>query len=326
MIGVIALTLLFLLILLFVVYLGRFVVYTPDGVRIDFGRDTSRDVPLQTGSPAPTQPLEQVEIEFADPDPRGQSSELVSGWYIDLEMLQDPSAVLAAVQELNPPCTVLIDLKGGNGSFYYSTGLDGARRADISIATVDAVISYLRSHGFTMVARLRTFQDSRFAEQHNSCALQTASGALWLGNGFYWLDPGNEAVLAYLKQIARELAEKGFQEIVFDDFRFPNGTQIVYNSEQTRTELIAGVAQDLLNFFSSSNIKISFGNPATDFAPPAGARIYVSGVTGSSVSAAVKGYAHLDDPQTQLIFLTSSKDNRFDPYQVLRPLVSKVIQ
>ena len=47
-----------------------------------------------------------------------------------------------------------------------------------------------------------------FAEQHVNCSLQTANGTLWVGNGFYWLDPGNDAVLAYLKQIARELAEK----------------------------------------------------------------------------------------------------------------------
>ena len=325
-IGLILLAVLLLLLILFVIYMGRFVVFTPDGVRLDFGRNTSVDLSIETGPSAPTPPLESVEIEFADPDPRGQSTELVNGWYIDLEMLQDPGAVLDAVRELSPPCTVLIDLKGGNGSFYYSTGIDEARLADIDIPTVDAVISYLRSHGFTMVARIRSFQDSHFAELHYNCGLRTANGSLWVGNGFYWLDPDNDAVLAYLKQIARELAEKGFKEIVFDEFRFPNGTQIVYNSDKSRTDLISGVATDLLNFFSSSNITISFGNPPTELALTGASHVYISGVTGSGVSTAVKGYAHLEDPQTQIVFLTSSKDNRFDDYQVLRPLVSKVIQ
>ncbi|MBQ1372244.1 MAG: hypothetical protein IIY70_04870, partial [Oscillospiraceae bacterium] len=236
--------LLLLLVALTVVYLGRFVVYTPDGVRLDFDRDSSRDIPTQSGLPTVTTPPERVEIEFADPDPRGQSSQPVSGWYVDLEMLQNPAAVLQALQELSAPCTVLVDLKGGNGSFYYTTAIDGARVADIDTKTVDTVISYLRNHGFTMIARIRSFQDSYFAEQHNSCALQTASGALWVSSGFYWLDPANETVLAYLKQIARELAAKGFEEIVFDDFRFPNGTQIVYNSNKERSELIADVAKD----------------------------------------------------------------------------------
>ena len=135
------------------------------------------------------------------------------------------------------------------------------------------------------------------------------------------MDPGSETVIAYLKQIARELAEKGFKEIVFDDFRFPNGTQIAYSSDKSRTELVAGVATDLLNFFASSNITISFGNPTPELTLSGGSHIYISGV-----SATVKGYNQLEDVQTQLVFLTSSKDKRFDEYQVLRPLLSKVIQ
>ena len=325
-IGLAILAVLILAVVLFAIYLGRFVVYTPDGAHLDFGRNTARDVELPPESAAPANPIESVFIDYADPDPHGQESSRVSGCYIDLEMLQDPTAVLAAVQELSPPCTVMIDLKGGNGSFYYSTAIDGAQKADLDIAAVDAVISYLRSHGFTMVARIRTFQDSNFAMNHIASSLRTASGALWVGNGFYWLDPDSETVVDYLKQIARELAEKGFKEIVFDDFRYPNGTQIVYNSDKSRTELIAGVARDLLNFFASSNITISFGNPASDFVLTGDSHVYVSGVTGSGVSAAVKSYSRLAEPLDQLVFLTGSKDKRFDEYQVLRPLLSSVIQ
>ncbi len=324
--GLIVLAALILAVILFAIYLGRFVVYTPDGVRLDFGRNTARDVVLDTTAAPRDSVPESVEIEFADPGEGGQETALVSGVYIDLEMLQDPSAVLAAVQELSQPCTVLIDLKGGNGSFYYSTSIDGAQQADIDVAAVDRVISYLRGRGFSMVARIHTFQDSNFALNHITSSLRTAGGALWVGNGFYWLDPGSETVIAYLKQIARELAEKGFKEIVFDDFRFPNGTQIAYNSEKSRTELIADVATDLLNFFASSNITISFGNPSSDFALSGSSHVYVSGVTGSGVSTTVKSFSHLEDAASQLIFLTGSKDKRFEGYQVLRPLLSSVIQ
>lgn len=313
---------LLLAVILFAVYLGRFVVFTPEGVRLDFERNTSRDVAVPTQSTEPADLMEDITIEFADPDPNGKETERISGFYIDLEMLQDPDAVLSAVQELSPPCTVLIDLKGANGSFYYSTAIDGAQKADIDLAAVDAIISYLRSHGFTMVARIRTFQDSNFAENHINCALQQNNGSLWVGNGFYWLDPGNSTVLAYIKQIARELAEKGFKEIVLDDFRYPNGTQIVYTSEKSRTELIADVAEELLNFFASSNITISFGNPASEFSLTGASHVYVTGVTGSGVSATVKDYAFLEDAESQLVFLTGSKDRRFDDYQVLRPLLS----
>ena len=198
-IGLAVLAALALCLILFAVYLGRYVVYTPEGVRLDFGRNTAQDVTLETGAQDSRTAQESVTIEFAEPGERGEETERINGYYIDLEMLQDPGAVLEAVKELTPPCTVMIDLKGGNGSFYYTTSIDGARQAAIDISTVDAVISYLRSHGFTMVARIRTFQDTNFAENHINSALRKASGSLWVGNGFYWLDPASDTVKAYLK-------------------------------------------------------------------------------------------------------------------------------
>ncbi len=316
---------LLLLLILTVIYLGRYVVYTPDGARLDFGRSTAKDVetPAQTDQPE-TAP--SVSIVYADPNVSTDNTERVSGYYIDLEMLQDPAAVMAAVKELSGPCTVMIDLKGGNGSFYYTTAIDGAQQADIDIATVDAVISYLRSRGFTLVARIKTFQDSNFALQHINSSLRIRSGALWVGGGFYWLDPADPTVTAYLKQIARELTEKGFQEIVFDDFRFPSGAQIVYNSDRSRTQLIADLEKDLLNFFASSSITISFGNPASDFVLEGQSHVYISDVTGSGIKAVVSGFSELSDPENQLVFLTGSKDRRFDDYQLLRPLLSKLVQ
>ena len=188
------------------------------------------------------------------------------------------------------------------------------------------MISYLRSRGFTLVARIKTFQDSNFALQHINSSLRIRSGALWVGGGFYWLDPADPTVTAYLKQIARELTEKGFQEIVFDDFRFPSGAQIVYNSDRSRTQLIADLEKDLLNFFASSSITISFGNPASDFVLEGQSHVYISDVTGSGIKAVVSGFSELSDPENQLVFLTGSKDRRFDDYQLLRPLLSKLVQ
>ena len=325
-IGLAALGLGLLCLALFVVYLGRYVVYTPEGAKLDFGRDTSKDMILAPETQATANPVASVHIEYADPSQRGDGSVPVSGWYIDLEMLQDPQAVLEGVRALEPGCTVMMDLKGANGSFYYSSSIPGARQADIDIATVDAVISNLRNRGFTMVARIRSFTDSAYALEHIGSSLRTAGGALWVGGGFYWLDPAKEDVVAYLKQIARELGEKGFKEIVFDDFRFPNGNQIAYDKEVDRDALVEGVAKDLMNYFASSNITVSFGNPTGSLSVPARSHVYLSNVAGSGVSAALGGYPNLEDPQSQIVFLTGSKDKRFEGCQLLRPLLSKLIQ
>ena len=58
----ISLAALVLCVILFAVYLGRYVVYTPDGVRLDFGRNTSRDVDLTTEAPVPAAPTETVPL------------------------------------------------------------------------------------------------------------------------------------------------------------------------------------------------------------------------------------------------------------------------
>ncbi len=314
------------LLMLTVVFMGRYVVYTQDGAHLDFGRSTYRDLDLPPETSPPVTGLPEVTIDYADANGMAAESELVTGYYIDLEMLQDAGAVLEAVRALDTPCTVLIDLKGGNGNFYYSCGIDGAPRADVDVATVDAVISYLRNHGFTMVARVRTLQDSAFALEHYNSSIRTPQGALWVRDGFYWLDPSSDTVVAYLKQIARDLAGKGFKEIVFNDFRFPDATQIVYTSDKGRGELMEDLAGELLNFFASSSITISFGNPAQDFPLALPSHVYISDVTGSGVKGTITGFVNLEDVDKQLIFLTGSKDNRFEGCQLLRPLLTKYIQ
>ena len=50
-------------------------------------------------------------------------------------------------------------------------------------------------------------------------------------------------------------------------------------------------------------------------------RVYIGDVDGSNVSAAVSGYNRLADAAKQLVFLTASRDTRFDGYNLLRPLM-----
>lgn len=300
------------------IYLQRFVVYTADGIRLDFDRSTAAELKLPPATEPVQQELPNISIVYGDPSSQKDDTAL-SGYFITYDMLKQPEKTLEAVKALPAPCTVMLDLKSGNGSFYYSTGIAGAKLADMDLSLLDELLSYLKSNGFTMIARIKAFQDTAFAEAHPDCGIHKKNTDLWVGGSNYWLQPDNETVLSYLKQIARELAGKGFREIVFDDFYFPESGQIVYTSEKTRSELIADTAQELLNFFSSSNILISFGNPASDFSSES-SHVFVTGVDGSGINAAISSFPGLSDPAAQLVFLTGSRDTRFEGYQVLRPL------
>ena len=55
---------------------------------------------------------------------------------------------------------IMIELKGGYGSFYYTSKLTGAvSSASVNVAAVDELIQYIRSKGFYMIAQISAFRD-----------------------------------------------------------------------------------------------------------------------------------------------------------------------
>ena len=320
----IVLAVLLLLDILAIVFLGRFLVYDDEGAHIDFGRSTGKPADRDSFLQPEATELPEIDLIYGDPGAKDGSSELISGYYIDTAMLQDPDAVLDALKALDGPCTVMIDLKSASGAFYYSTDINGTVTADtIDVAKVDQIISYLRSHHFTMIARVMAFRDTNFALENIPCGIAMYNSALWMDSGgYFWIDPEETMVIDYLKAIVSELGSKGFREIVFDDFYYPESYQIDYTSEKTRPELIRDVAQQLINYFLNANITISFGDPSTDFVlENEKSKVYLSEIDGSGVGTAVAGYGKLADPAKQLVFLTGSRDTRFEGYHLLRPLL-----
>lgn len=302
------------------VYLQRFLVYTPDGVKLDFNQSEEPKTP--SGSQAETQAVPEVSIVYGEATPDMDEDTPISGYYIDISMLQDPDAVYDAVRTLEGPGVVMIDLKSSSGMFYYSTGIAGAPLAEIDVTTVDAVIAHLRTHGFTVIARVEAFRDRAYALDHQSSGLAIHGGALWSDEGYYWLDPGDPTVIEYLQQIVKDLSGRGVTEVVFDDFYFPSSPSIVYKHDISRTELMNSAAESLLNYFTSSNITISFGNTSSDIRiGNKRSHIVIDNIDASKVSTLLESYVNLNSPETQLVFLTGSKDTRFDGYSVLRPLI-----
>ena len=308
------------LLLILAKYLGRYVVYADGRAYFDFGRDTSRSIEVPATVDPAAESLPEVTLQTVEAPVKTRNAAEVDGYYIDLTMLQEPVKVLAALKELPGPCTVMIDLKGGNGNYYYSTDIVDAKLANIDIATVDEILEYLRTNGFFMIARVKAFEDTRYAEQYPETAIKNQGGSLLVYNKFYWLNPDNDNVMAYLEQIVRDLTARGFREIVFDDFYFPGSGQAVYTSEKTRSALMTDIAVTLSNHFSTSGIIISFGDPPKDLAPAASSHVFISDVGGAKVTSVAASFVNLEAPEEQLVFLTASNDTRFETFQRLRPL------
>ena len=272
-------------------YLEPYVTYDRDGAHLSLKKNAQD--PDGTGATAALPEVSDAQIVYDEAQPGSDRIADLGGVYVTTQMLRDPEAVRAALEQQGA-CAVLLQLKSTFGNFYYSSSIDGAELADVDTAAVDS-----------------------------PAALPLSSGALWMdSNGCYWLDPASETVMIYLKQIARELSSRGFREVVFSEFRFPASNSISYHSEKSGAELTQDAAQELTTFFSGSNLMISFETDDTAFpADVCTGRLYIRDVDGSKIEKFAQAYGGAEN-LTELVFLVNSKDTRFDERAVLRPLLN----
>ena len=303
------------------IYLEPYILYDREGAHLSLSQET-----VEATIPAESQirpVVENPQIVYSQGAPVEKSIQEMGGYYITTAMLQKPEAVFEEIKAIQEPCAVMIQLKSIFGNFYYSSSIAGAPKADVAVSVIDEMISYLSDNGFYLIAEIPAFSDPVFALDHQSCGLPLSSGALWMDeNGCYWLDPANEDVQSFLMQIARELANRGFHEIAFSHFRFPDTTNISYSSEKSKEDIIADAASQLTSFFANSSTVLSFVTDAEDFpVSSCTGRIYIYDVAGSRVEHYVQLYS---EPQTlrEIVFITNSRDTRFEEQAVLRPLIA----
>ena len=317
----IVLAVLLLCTVVILVYMEPYFVYDRGGAHVSFEPPVQ---PSQLPDASGSVILEKPEIIYADEEEKVSTIKESGGFYITAAKLQNPGKVKQQLQTLKEPCAVIMELKSIYGNFYYSTGIGGAQEASADIAAIDEIIKYLRDNKFYMIAAVTAFSDYNFALANPSCGLPLSNGALWMDeNGCFWLDPANDTVLSYLIQITRELAALGFQEVAFSDFRFPVSSNIHYESDKTGSQLIEEAAKQLTDFFTGSNVTVSFITDNAEFpAKACHGRLYITGADGSKVERFVQTYS-TSGTLKELVFLANSRDTRFDELALLRPLLAE---
>ncbi len=327
----------------YVIYLGRYMVYSSDGAQLVLP-DSDAEQPNDSAPPdasvaVPGDLVIGDKIErpdsfapIVDDDTQQDAATSVSftdGYYADSASLMNASVVHEALVELlsvreadAPTIAVMLDLKSEFGNFYYSSNLPEAPTASVDIGAVDTLIEWLGSQSDVyMIARVPAFRDTAYALSHTDRSLALSSGALWADSGgCYWLDPGNSLVLDRLIDIRDELAELGFDEVIFENFCFPNGESIVYDADWTST--IADAAATLID---GANIPVSFSFTKSDAkyaAAVGGLHLCLEAEDGSGILTSLDLVADaLTGDNQQIIFLSSSRDTRFNAYQQLRPVL-----
>ena len=177
---------------------------------------------------------------------------------------------LVKVTEIN---AVVIDIKDYSGLVAYDINLPEIERykaKEIRIKNINSLIKRLHDENIYVIARATVFQDPILAKARPDLAvkrkLTTTSSTdqypTWYDKkGLAWTDPSSKEVWDYNIAIAKDAANRGFDEINFDYIRFPSDgdTSSMYFSfwdkKYPKTEILKNFYSYLRE--SLSGIKIS---------------------------------------------------------------------
>jgi len=317
------LALLLLLCILRAIYLQRFLVYDENGVHLDYSGVNTSPLPDSTAPDDGNFVLKQ-DSTVATVEGMEETTEtpLLKGYYVTSAQLISDERRPAVSDALEGANCVMLDMKTATGKFLYHTALANTQKASADLNAIEALVRELAGRkDMTLIARIPAFQDSSVALSDFSQALPIKNGALWIDwDGSYWLDPAGRDVADYLVSTARELKALGFDEVVFQNFHFPVSVNIHYTRDQSGDEAARACAETVARRLETYGITASF--QSTDPAIEAlSARAFLPAETGvEAVEMAKERTALLDGDDGRLVFLTDSRDTRFQPYGKLSPL------
>lgn len=304
-----------------VLWVRRYIVYTRDsGAVLDF---TLGQIPQ--GEKASDTPQETVSLyynEGANALKSGAELGRITGYYADIEAIAgDIAAVRKSIQALPSDAAVMLDVKDIYGGFCYSSTVASYRASDVDIKAMDELLKQLKNGSRYLIARVSALRDRNYGLEHDSNGvLHKSQGYLWMDDdGCYWLSPAKEGTITYLSQIAAELKQMGFDEVVFSYFNYPD-TENTYVPED-KTETLTNAAKTLAISCATDRFAVSFASDAAIALPEGRCRLYLEDVDAMGIASALEKTG-IDEPTVHAVFLTDLHDTRFDEYSVLRPLDS----
>lgn len=313
-----AATVIFLVVWL--LWLGRFVVYTRDeGVKLDFDRPATNLSGTLAKEPILENPISIYYNEGNDQISTSTEMTRISGYYVSgAELEKDLSGILEQIRQLPKGAAIMIDVKSAYGNFFYSSTVSEHLNPDLDIEAMDAFIAEINKMGYYTIAKVPALRDRKFGLANTSCGLAEAGGWLWDDRGYYWLDPTKEGTITFLAQIALELRGLGFNEVLFSDYYFPDsGGRIVFNADKQKA--LEETAKTLVKTCATDSFAVSFIQSASFTLPEGRSRLYLENIAATD-AAKVATQTGFENPDVKVVFITQVHDTRFDPYSVLRPI------
>jgi hypothetical protein len=137
-------------------------------------------------------------------------------------------------------------------------------------------------------------------------------------DGCYWLNPARKAIINYLKDIATELQALGFDEVVFDEYYFPETDRIIFDGDKKQT--LEETAQTLVTACATDSFAVSFVSDGSWEAPSGRSRIYRDDIGDAIKLMELTNNLTMENPESRLVLITNNLDTRFEVYSILRPI------
>ena len=218
-----------------VVYLGEHVVYSADGRRqivLPWQRE-ERDAPPDGEEEDPDQP--DVSVTVQEPEEK-EPQEIAAGSLPAKALTAADWTAWSGETENKDFNAVAVRLKTSNGTIYFNfTGaVSGAVETELDTAsTLSALTSREGLHTIASVACLQDFKAAN-ADVEGRGLKNTGGYIFYDGNNNLWLDPAKPSTREYVCDLAKEIAELGFDELLLTDFSYPTVgkiNKINYNTD-----------------------------------------------------------------------------------------------
>jgi len=225
-----------------------FVFFAIVGVFLAFTYETTFSIVRTTASEIIPNAIKARGEERLKNPPHPIKGVYISAWTTTNSKKIDEIIKLINETELNG---IVVDIKDYSGKLTYNVDVPLAKELgaldEIKIRDIDEFIKKFHKNNIYIIGRVQVFQDQVFAKARPDIAIkELKTGKIWKDNkGLEWLDPSSRIVWGYAADIAKDMANHGFDEVNFDYVRFPSDGDIekldfpFWDSVRPRYELIS---------------------------------------------------------------------------------------
>ena len=186
------------------------------------------ELPWQKDQEPEKVPEEQEQLELTIQEPE-QTRRVTTAW-LAAEKPVTQAALTASVSAHTLTSetvynAVAVTVKDAGGLLYFDTAVPAGASFVRTSADTAAALGSITGENSSLysVARLSCFHDSKASNADvEGMGLKNTGGYIFYdGHNTQWLDPGKEKARQYLCELARDLAEQGFDEILLTDVSYP---------------------------------------------------------------------------------------------------------